>query len=386
MGLKKNPKIAIVHDWLVMLGGADRVLLQIIACYPQADLFCLVEGLPPDIRAKFPSNIKTTFIQKLPRSKKWYWYYAPFMPMAIEQLDLTEYDLVLSCSHAFAKGVIIHPNQLHIAYIHSPMRFVYDLQFDYYQNFSFEKGLKRCLASFIFHQLRIWDARTIHGVDHLIANSNFVRRRIVKCYRRASELIYPGIETGRFKLSVHKQSYYLAGSFMTPFKRLDLIIESFNKMPDKKLLLFGAGPQQKKLKKMAASHIIFLDIVSDNELVTLLQNARAFIFAATEDFGMLMAEAQACGTPVIAYGKGGSTEIIQDIAVSPEPTGVLFHELSAESIQQAVLLFENSTGCISPLNCRKNALRFDVANFKQQYIETVQKHWDQWLISKDAIG
>lgn len=383
--LKKNPKIAIIHDWLVMLGGADKVLLQILDCYPTADLFCLVEGLPTGIREKFPANIKSTFIQRLPRAKKWYWYYAPFMPIAIEQIDLTGYDLILSCSHAFAKGVICHPNQLHIAYIHSPMRFAYDLQYDYYQNFSFSTGIKRWIASSIFHYLRIWDARTINNVDHLIANSNFVRKRIIKCYRRSSELLYPGIDTGQFKFKASKQSYYLAGSFMTPFKRLDLIISAFNQMPDKKLLLFGTGHQEKYLKKMAGPNITFLGVTSDENLVTLLQNARAFVFAATEDFGMIMAEAQSCGTPVIAYKKGGASEIIKDVDISTETTGIFFENLTCESVELAVKRFETIETSIQPINCRKNAMRFDILHFKERYIDIVKRQWEQWLQLGDSF-
>lgn len=382
--LEGNPKIAIIHDWLVTFGGAERLLLQILDCYPTADLFCLIEGLPKDIREKFSRNTKSTFIQHLPRAKKWYWYYAPFMPIAIEQIDLTNYDLVLSCSHAFAKGVICHPNQLHIAYIHSPMRFVYDLQHDYYQNFSFKNGIKRWLSAGVFHYLRMWDMRTINNVDHLIANSNFIRKRITKCYRRTSELIYPGIDTERFQFKANKQSYYLAGSFMTPFKRLDLIVSAFNQMPEKKLLLFGSGPQEKYLKKLAGSNVTFLGRASDEDLVKLLQNARAFLFAATEDFGMIMAEAQSCGTPVIAYKKGGATEIIKDVDISTEPTGLFFEELTSESIQHAIKKFEREETSIHPINCRKNAMRFDILHFKKQYIDTIKRYWEQWIPLRDT--
>lgn len=378
--LKKSPKIAVIHDWLVTYGGAERVLSQILECYPQAELFCTIEGLPDSIRNKYPGKITTTFIQNLPFSKKLYWYYSPLMPVAIEQLDLFEYDIILSCCHGFAKGVICHPHQLHVSYIHSPARFIWDLQFDYFKNFSFKNGLKRKLASYAFHRMRIWDVRTSNSVDTMIANSKFVRRRILKCYRRDSEMIYPGIDTTRFAFCDNKQDYFLAGSFMNPFKRLDLIVNAFNRTPEHKLLLFGSGPQEKYLKKIAGRNIIFLGKVPDETLVSLMQKAKAFVFAATEDFGMIMAEAQSCGTPVIAYNRGGASEIVINIDYkSKKPTGILYNQLSVGSLLDAIGQFEMCSKEIIPSNCRDNALRFDVSNFKKKYTDIVGNEWEKWL-------
>lgn len=378
--LLNQPKIAIVHDWLVTFGGAENVLLQLLDCFPQADLYCIVERLPEQIRIKFPDRIQSTFIQKLPFATKLYWYYSPLMPLAIEQLDLSAYDLVLSSSHCFAKGVIVHPHQLHISYIHSPARFAWDLQFDYFRNFSFEKGLKRILASLMFFSIRNWDARSSNGVDLMIANSRFIQKRILKCYRRSSELLYPGIDTDRFvPIDAPKETYYLAGSFMNPFKKLDLIVETFTKLPHKTLFLFGSGPQEKYLKKIAGPNIHFLGRVSDDKLVTLLQQAKAFIFAATEDFGMIMAEAQACGTPVIAYQKGGASEIVICAKRNKtNPTGILFERLSTENLSEAIQDFEKNTTVISTESCRTNALRFNSKHFKDSYKKMVAKEWENW--------
>lgn len=376
--LSNNPKIAIIHDWLVTFGGAENLLLQMIECFPDADLFCTVENLPKEIRVKFPKEIRTTFIQKLPFSSKFYWYYSPLMPIAIEQLDLSCYDLVISSSHAFAKGIIAHPNQLHISYVHSSPRFAWDLQFDYYRNFGFNSGVKKILAAIMFHKIRNWDSRTTNGVDILIANSKFVQRRIQKCYRRNSELIYPGINTDFFTTTENpKEDFYLAGSFMNPFKKLDLIIETFTqKFPDKKLLIFGNGPQEKYLRKIAGKNIVFKGRVSNNELKELFQQAKAYIFAATEDFGMIMAESQSSGSPVIAYKKGGASEIV--IEKCEYPTGILFDELSIDSLSEAINNFEENTFKYKSFNCRNNALRFSTDHFKATFYEKIRTEWEKW--------
>lgn len=374
-----SKKIAIVHDWLMSIGGGEKVLLHLLDCFPNSDLFCVVESLSEKDRKQFPEKIQTTFISKAPFVKKMYWYYAGLMPIAIEQIDLSEYDIVLSSSHSFAKGVISHPEQLHISYMHSPIRYAWDLQFYYFKSFKYEKGIKRILASLVFYYIRNWDARSTNGVDFIIANSNFIQKRIEKCYRRNSDLIYPGIDTEMFSFEPSKEPYYLAGSFMNPFKKIDLIVQAFCKMPNKKLKVFGSGPQLKHLKSIATPNIQFLGRVSDDHLVKLMQKASAFVFSAIEDFGMIMAEAQSCGTPVIALRKGGAKEIIIDINNNPNtPTGVFFNKADNQSIINAVNDFHQNKEQYSPMDCHNNAQRFSSTVFKKKIKNYVNEKWKEW--------
>ena len=227
-------KIAIVCDWLVTYAGAERVLTEIINCFPQADLFAVIDFLPEDQR-KFIQNksVTTTFIQRLPLAKKIYRAYLPWMPLAIEQLDVSQYDLVISNSHAVAKGVITGPDQVHISYVHSPMRYAWDLQHQYLKETGLNKGLKGFLVKRLLHKMRLWDYRTPNGVDHFIANSNFIARRIWKIYRREADVIYPPVDTEKFIPKGAKENFYLTASRMVPYKKMDLIVESFAAMPDK---------------------------------------------------------------------------------------------------------------------------------------------------------
>lgn len=377
--MKKSPRIAIIHDWLTIYGGAERVLGNIADCFPDAELFVAVDFLGEHpIRHKFKA-VHTTFIQRLPGAKKWYWYYAALMPLAFEQLDLSEFDIIVSSSHAFAKGVIVHPHQLHVCYLHSPPRFIWDLQSDYLQRFGFKLGFKRFMASVVFHYLRHCDARSVHAVDFMVANSVYVKNRAMKCYRRDTDLIYPGVRVGDFQVGSQqrgqKGGHYLAGSFMNPFKRLDLIIKAFNQMPSRQLVVFGEGPQQDELKRMAGPNVSFVGKLSHADLVEQMQRARAFVFAPAEDFGIVMVEAQSAGTPVIAYGRGGARDIVQPIGGQGAPTGVFFDEQSAASLIQAVEQFEAQSALISSEACSTNAARFHEGHFIEQFRAYVMTRW-----------
>lgn len=360
-------KIAIICDWLVTYAGAERVLEQMLEVFPEADLFALVDFVPEEQRGFLHGKQpRTTFIQHLPGARKHYRQYLPLMPLAIEQLDLSGYDVVLSSSHCVAKGVLTGPDQLHISYVHSPIRYAWDLQHQYLHEAGLEHGLKSWLARIILHYMRIWDTRTANGVDAFIANSQFIARRIRKVYGREAEVIYPPVDISKFNLCTEKEDYYLTASRMVPYKKMKLIVEAFNQMPDKNLVVIGTGPEYAKTKAIAGPNITMMGYQPDDVLQDKMQHAKAFVFAAEEDFGITPVEAQACGTPVIAYGRGGALETVKD-----GETGCFFPEQTKESIIEAVKNFDVQQA-ITPAACRENAERFGIMRFREQlkdYIE-----------------
>jgi glycosyltransferase involved in cell wall biosynthesis len=363
-------KVAIVHEWLETYAGSEKVLERLLNIFPEADLFALVDFLP-DEKRKFILNkkVNTTFIEKLPFSKKKFRNYLPLFPLAVEQLNLSGYDLIISSSHAVAKGVITGPNQIHISYVHSPIRYAWDLQHQYLKESNLEKGLKGIIAKLILHYIRNWDYRTANGVDLFIGNSNFISKRIWKIYRREAEVVYPPVDIDSFEYEEHKENFYLTASRMVPYKKIDLIVEAFSNMPDKELVVIGDGPEFEKVKTKAGKNVKILGYQPDKVLKENMQKAKAFVFAAEEDFGIIPVEAQACGTPVIAYGKGGALETV--VSSGDTPTGVFFDKQSPDSICEAVLLFEKEIEKYKPINCRKNALRFSPSRFDQEITELV---------------
>lgn len=377
-------KIALVCDWLVTLGGAEKVIKEILTCFPDADVFSVVDFVE-DSKRDFLHNKKTTttFIQKLPFAKKKYRAYLPLMPLAIEQLDLSAYDIVISSSHAVAKGVITGPNQLHISYVHSPMRYAWDMQHQYLRETGLDKKTRGWLARYFLHKLRQWDFRSAAGVDHFIANSNYIAKRIEKTYRRDAEVIHPPVDVAKFTPRKDKEDFYLTASRLVPYKKIDLIVESFKDMPDKRLIVIGDGPEMAKVKSKAGSNVTLLGYQPDEVMVDHLQRANAFIFAAEEDFGILPLEAQACGTPVIAYGKGGALETVRGTTAdklnaedsdpkllnffrSTPKTGVFFPEQTTQAIQQAIETFENHRALFTADNCVNHAKQFAPENFRQK--------------------
>lgn len=372
-------KIAIVCDWLVTYAGAEKFLAEIIQCFPEADLYSVIDFLAPENRL-FLNNkqAKTTFIQKLPFAKKYYRAYLPLMPLAIEQLDVSKYDLIISNSHAVAKGVITGPDQIHISCALSPMRYAWDLQHQYLKESGLEHGIKSYIAKHILHKMRIWDQRTANGVDYFIAISNYIARRIWKTYRREAEVIYPPVDTTQFTPYAKKEDYYLAASRMVPYKKMDLIVESFAAMPDKKLVVIGNGPDFAKVKAKARKNIEILGFQSTEKLIHYMQRAKALIFAAEEDFGLVPLEAQACGTPVIAYGKGAALETVKGLE-QEQPTGVFFKEQNSIFICQAVDDFEKNQTRFTLENCTANTSKFTPQQFQQkfkQFVNEKMQHQD----------
>ncbi len=362
-------KIALVHDWLYTYAGAEKVLEQIILCFPNADIFSLIDFLPAKERAFLNGkNVKTSFIQHLPFAKTKHRQYLILLPLAIEQLDLSDYDIVISSSYAVAKGVLTSPNQLHICYCHSPMRYAWDMQHQYLAEAGLVRGPKSWLARYVLHKLRMWDYRTANGVDAFVANSKFIARRIFKVYRREASVIYPGVDLSRFKFQSKKQEYFVTVSRLVPYKKISLIAEAFKDMPDKKLVIIGDGPERNKVEKIVSEskNITYLGYQDEDSLISYLQNAQALIFAAEEDFGIVPVEAQACGTPVIAFARGGSLETVRGLD-KEKPTGVFFYEQSTESICRAVNEFLERAESILPEACLDNAQKFTNEAFRADF-------------------
>lgn len=358
-------KIAIVHDWLVTYAGAERVLSDLLKIFPQSDLFSVVDFLSESDRAKiFDKRSATSFIQHLPFAKKRYRSYLPLMTLAMEQLDLSGYDLVISSSHAVAKGVLTGPDQVHVSYVHSPIRYAWDMQHQYLRESGLESGIKSWLVRWMLHKIRLWDARTANGVDQFIANSHFIARRIRKVYGRQAQVIHPPVDVDSFALVEQKEDFYLTVSRMVPYKRIDLVVQAFNRMPQRRLVVVGTGPDFNKIKAQAGPNVELVGYQSDDALRDLMSRARAFVFAAEEDFGIVPVEAQACGTPVIAYGKGGVLDSI--IADGGAPTGLFFDTQSADSLCDAVARFELDPSRYSPHACRRNAERFAPSRFRAE--------------------
>lgn len=371
-------RVAIVHDWLVTYAGAERVLEQMLKCYPDSDLFSLIDFIPPEDRGFIMNKVvKTSFIQKMPWARSRYRNYLPLLTIAIEQLDLSSYDVVISSSHAVAKGVLVGPDQLHICMCYSPIRYAWDLQNQYLRESNLEFGLKSWLARYMLHKIRLWDIRTANGVDKFIAISKFISRRIDKVYRRSSVVIYPPVDVTSFSYCENKEEYFFTASRMVPYKKIPLIIEAFNAMPGKKLVVIGDGPEYKKCKNLAGPNIKLLGWQPFSVMCQYMQHAKGFIFAAEEDFGIAPLEAQACGTPVIAFGRGASLETIKGLD-AVNPTGIFFGEQTIDSIIQAVTTLESTYENISFVACRENALRFSPDRFQSEFSSYVDKEWTKF--------
>ncbi|NTY86846.1 glycosyltransferase family 4 protein [Serratia fonticola] len=380
--MKQNFNIGIVADWLVTYAGAEKVLAELFNIYPEATLYSVIDFLSDKDREKIGgATANTTFIQKMPYAKTKYQKYLPILPFAIEQLDVSAHNVIISSSHAVAKGVLTGPDQLHISYVHSPIRYAWDLQHQYLKSAGLNSGLKGMMAKYFLSKMRIWDYRTANGVDHFIANSHFIARRIKKVYGRSADVIYPPVNVDRFIMNEKKDEYYLTASRMVPYKRIDLIVEAFSHMPDKKLVVIGDGSEMNKVKSLAGRNVEILGYQDDDTLINYMKDAKAFVFCAEEDFGITPVEAQACGTPVIAFGKGGSLETIIPIG-NRNSTGVFFDSQNVKSIINAVELFENNQHEFSPLSCRKNSERFSEQRFRIEMNEYVSNKWNEFEIAK----
>jgi glycosyltransferase involved in cell wall biosynthesis len=278
--------------------------------------------------------------------------------------------LIISSSYAVAKGVITGPDQLDISYVHSPVRFAWDLQHQYLTQTGMTRGLRTVLVRAMLHHLRMWDSRTANGVDHFIANSDFIARRVWKVYRRAADVIHPPVDLSGFRLTPDKGDYFLTASRLVPYKRADLVVEAFARLPDKRLVVIGDGPELERIRRLATPNVTVTGFLPAAEMRAYMEHARAFVFAAEEDFGIVMVEAQACGTPVIAYGRGGAQEVIRDLDHAM-PTGLHFVEQSVDSLIDALERFEDAADRFDPVDCRRNAERFGQARFRAQLAQVI---------------
>ncbi len=368
-------KIALVHEWLTpeATGGSELVVREILS-HVRADLFALVdfESSNPESYL-YGRSIGTSFIQQLPRSRAGVQKYLPLLPLAIEQLDLGDYDLILSSSHAVAKGVLTRPQQLHICYCHTPMRYIWDLTFDYLRESRLGRGLPGLVTRLLLHQLRQWDVLSANRVDYFIANSQHTARRIWRCYRRRAEVIYPPVAVERFPFEPNKGDFYLTVSRLVSYKKIDLIVQAFNQL-GYPLVVIGSGPQASRLQAIAQSNIKFLGSQPNSVVEQYMSQAKAFVYAACEDFGIAPVEAQACGTPVIAYGAGGALETVRDIRQwGGTGTGVLFKPQTATAVVEAVKTFEELRSRFQPEVARSHSVRFAPTIFEQRYLSYLER-------------
>ena len=372
-------KKALIHDWFSTYAGAEKCVESFTDIWDDFEIYSLIDFLSERDRDKIlkGKHAHTSFIQKLPFAKDKYRNYLPLFPLAIEQFDLSGYDVVLSSSHAVAKGVLTHSNQLHIAYVHTPIRYAWDLYHQYLRESGLDRGLKGALAKYFLHKIRLWDASTANRVDHYVANSRYIARRIKKTYGKPSDVIYPPVDVDKFTLREAKEEFYLTASRMVPYKKIDLIVEAFSQT-DKKLLVIGDGPDMAKIKSKAGKNVELLGFADDETMADLMGRAKAFVFAAEEDFGITPVEAQACGTPVICFGRGGARETVLD-----GKSGLYFMEQNAKELLAAVAKFEQNYDKFEPAKIRENSLKFSRARFEAEIKSYVEKKYEEF---KDGLN
>lgn len=373
-------KYALVHEWLTpkATGGSELVVKEILQ-HLDADLYALI-----DFESENPASylyqrkIETTFLQKFPQARNGVQKYLPLLPIAIEQFDLNHYDVILSSSHAVAKGVLTNPHQLHICYCHTPMRYAWDLTFDYLKGDRMGRGIRGAIARYILHRLRTWDVISANRVDYFIANSHHTARRVWRCYRRSAKVIYPPVDINKFGFQPEKEDFYLTISRLVSYKQICLIIKAFNQLK-KPLVIIGEGSQLEETRQLAEPHIKVLGWQPHDVVEQYITKAKAFVYAACEDFGIALVEAQACGTPAIAYGKGGALETVKDIRQHPKDgTGLLFDVQQPSALVEAVATFEQYQTKIDPENCRIQAARFSPTVFQQSYLKYIDDCYQEW--------
>ena len=366
-------KYALVHEWLTpdATGGSELVVREILN-HVDAQLYALIdfESSNPESYL-YKRQIGTTALQYLPAAKKGVQKYLPLLPLAIEQLDLRQHEVILSSSHAVAKGILTTPDQLHICYCHSPMRYAWDLTFDYLRESKLGTGMAGWLTRYILHRLRQWDVVSANRVDYFIANSAHTARRIWRCYRRDATVIYPPVNTEDFPFLSQKEDFYVTVSRLVSYKQVTLIVKAFNKL-QKPLVVIGTGPDMDKILKIAEPNIKILGWQPDDMVKKYMASARGFVYAACEDFGIALVEAQACGTPAIAYGAGGALETVRDIRTYGDTgTGIFFQKQTEASLIEAVETFEAKAGKFNPEYAKKHADQFSKQMFGSRYLNFV---------------
>jgi len=366
--LLRKLKIAIVCDWLTNFGGAEKVILALHRLFPSAPIYTPVYNAAK-MHGFEDARIITSYLQHFPLAAQKHQLYLPFYPRVFEQYNLDDFDIVISSSHSCAKGIITKPSTMHVCYCHSPMRYAWEDSINYINDYEINPLIK-IAAKYSIHKLRLWDRLSAERVDHFIANSKTVQKRIYKYYRKPSSVIHPFVDVGQFPLSRKRQDYFLAAGRLIPYKKFDLIVETFNrlKLP---LKIVGTGVSFNKLRDMAGSNIEFLGFVNNKELSELYQNAKAFIFPQIEDFGITPLEAMATGCPVIAHNQGGALETVID-----NKTGIFFDEQTPESLAAAITRFNKNR--FDPEKIRNHASGFDIEVFNSKILEYLEKKWEHW--------
>lgn len=351
-------KVAVVHDWFNDIGGAEKVVREILLCYPDADVFSLIDFYDDTKRKKYllGKKSKTSFLQRIPLSKKFYRFLFPLFPLAIESLNLTGYDLIISSSSSVAKGIRKNKSQLHICYCHSPVRYAWDLREDYLSVMN--NKLSKVVFNYFLERLRKWDLISNESVDYFIANSINVKNRIKNNYNRESVVIYPPVDVNSFAVTTQKENYYFTVSRLVAYKKTEQIVKAFAKFPHLKLIVAGDGPNRKRLIKIASPNVQIIGFISTDELKQKIKNAKAFIANANEDFGITVVEAQSCGTPIIVPDLGGYKETVN------EKVGQFFEKQTTEDIVKAIDLFETQNKQYLEQDFRENVKQFDNSRFQ----------------------
>jgi glycosyltransferase involved in cell wall biosynthesis len=367
-------KIALVHDYLNQYGGAERVLEVLCEIFPEAPIYTLLYDEAATGHVFKGREIHTSFLQKIPFARKHHRIFPLFMPLAIEQFDLSEFDIVLSNSASFAKGVITKPHTRHISYCMTPTRFLWDDSHRFIDEFKYPWPIKKLVPLFITY-LRIWDKEAACRVDKFVAISNFVKARIKKYYERDAQVIYPPVYTQKYKIAGKIDDYFLMVGRLVSYKRFDLAIKVFNAI-GKPLKIVGDGPERRRLEKLARSNIEFLGLVSDYKMPEIYSRAQAVIFPQVEDFGLVPIEAMASGRPVIAYRGGGALETVIDLKEAAAlgvsgPTGIFFDDQTEISLAQAIGKYYQTTW--DPKAIREHALKFDKEIFKEKILNLLTK-------------
>lgn len=370
-------KLALVHEWLVTHAGSEKVVEAILEKHPQTPIYTAVHD-PSKFKGTLfeHATVHPSFVQRLPRGVEKYQRYLPLLPLAVEQHDLSDAEVIVSSHHAVAKGARTRADQLHLSYVHTPMRYAWDLQEQYLKESGLDRGFKGNLARAILHYLRIWDTTAANRVDVFMANSQYVARRIWRTYRRPAKVIYPPVDVDRFEAKAQRDDFFLAMSRLVPYKKLDLIARTFTEL-GLPLVIIGDGPDFEKIKAVSGSNVTLLGRQPDSVVQDHMARCRAFIFAADEDFGITTVEAQAAGAPVLAYGKGGSLEIVQE-----GKTGFFFPEQTPQSLKAAVEQFMQGPK-LDSLYIQAQAQRFSKARFQQEFEDLLEQSWSLFKQEQD---